>query len=174
MKSKRWQRINENCVHMASLCFFSLLLRRDSGSLWWRPHRVCLAFAGAVMTTARRTLWATGGGKTMTTCTACTCPACTAAAAATAARPPSPPRRTPSATRLSPSTCKTPLLTQEEAAMNQRETWCIIHFQTELRLCTDRLISGFSANGFVSSDQLVLLEKGVFYGAAVGFHLKLS
>lgn len=131
----------------------------------------CLPFAGAATTTARRTLWATEGGQTMTTCTESTCPACTAAAAATAARPPSPPRPTQSATRLSQSTCKSFL--QQEATKNQRETWCIIHFQTEPSFCTDRLISDFSANGFVSTDQVVLLENGVFYGveAAVGFHL---
>lgn len=61
--------------------------------------------AGAPTRMGRRR-WRPGRGRRTTAYTACTCPACTAAGAATAARPASRLRRTPSATRRSPSTCE--------------------------------------------------------------------
>lgn len=95
---------------------------------WWH----CLVFAGP-MTTVRMSLWATEEGRTMTTCTGCTCPACTAVAAATAARPPSRLQPTPSAMRLSQSTC-------------EKQKCCIIYFYSrasvmDSQCCLERMRS---------------------------------
>lgn len=85
----------------------SAISQMGQGSLcWWRlVSQFCVTFAGVVRT-ARMSLWATGGGRTMTTCTGSTCPAYTAAVAAMAARPPSRLLPTPSVMHRSQSTCK--------------------------------------------------------------------
>lgn len=108
MKLNQNVRINTKRDHVALLCSFVICQIGQGVPLVVVLH-CCVMFAGA-RRTVRMSLWAMGEGKTMITCTGSTCPACTAVAAATAARPPSLLPPTPSATHLSLSTCKSPLL----------------------------------------------------------------
>lgn len=94
-------------IYHAHLFCPSFISQMGQSSLWWWSlvSQFCVTFAG-VARTAKMSLWATGGGRTTTTCTGSTCPACTAAVAATAARPPSRLLPTPSVMHRSQSTCK--------------------------------------------------------------------